>query len=204
MCKVHSLCVRFWLLGTVAGKAGRVSLLGAPSLPQHIAPAVPHASAPPAVIRPRAWSVCAVPGYHLGSAEMLKWGHPRLRALLNREPPFPPAFKGAPLVAQYSSMGSVDEAWLTGEFRESLAAGRCGDGGGESVRFDRARVNPMFVWRSASRQLGMHRQLLDRASLAHNDTWLMWLLPATCRAAGHAAHRSLGAASGVAHGGGSA
>ncbi|KAI3435989.1 hypothetical protein D9Q98_002047 [Chlorella vulgaris] len=73
--------------------------------------------------------VASVPGYHLGSAEMLKWGHPRLRALLNREPPFPPAFNGAPLVAQYSSMGSVDEAWLTGEFRESLAAGRCGDGG---------------------------------------------------------------------------
>ncbi|KAL4859226.1 Acyl-coenzyme A oxidase [Chlorella vulgaris] len=70
-----------------------------------------------------------MPGYHQGSAEMMKWGHPRLRALLNSDPPFPPAFKGAPLVAQYSSMGSVDEAWLTGEFRESLAAGRCSDNG---------------------------------------------------------------------------
>lgn len=65
---------------------------------------------------------------------MHKWGHMRLRALLNREPPFPEAFRQAPLAAQYSSLGSLDDAWLTGELRASLAAGRCGDGGGACRR----------------------------------------------------------------------
>jgi hypothetical protein len=71
----------------------------------------------------------AVPGKHTG-ADMHKWGHLRLRATLNREPPFPSAFRGAPLAAQYSSLGSLDDKWLTEEFKVSLAAGRCGGGNG--------------------------------------------------------------------------
>lgn len=42
---------------------------------------------------------------------MHQWGHLRLRALLNREAPFPAAFAGAPLAAQFSSLGSLDEPW---------------------------------------------------------------------------------------------
>ena len=71
----------------------------------------------------------AVPGRFTGPS-MHKWGHMRLRALLNREPPFPAAFRGAALAAQFSSLGSLDDKWLGGEFRDSLAAGRCEAGGG--------------------------------------------------------------------------
>lgn len=38
-------------------------------------------------------------------------GHMRLRAILNREPPFPSDFKGAPIIAQFSSLGSIEEKW---------------------------------------------------------------------------------------------
>lgn len=38
-------------------------------------------------------------------------GHMRLRAILNREPPFPSAFKGAPVIAQFSSLGSIEDKW---------------------------------------------------------------------------------------------
>lgn len=38
-------------------------------------------------------------------------GHMRLRAILNREPAFPSAFKGAPVIAQFSSLGSIDDKW---------------------------------------------------------------------------------------------
>jgi hypothetical protein len=62
---------------------------------------------------------------------MHKWGHMRLRGLLGREPPFPDEFRGAPIAAQFSSMGSFKDNWLSGEFRASLVAGRCGDGSGE-------------------------------------------------------------------------
>lgn len=54
-----------------------------------------------------------MPGYHKG-ADMHKWGHLRLRAILNREPPFPAAFKGAPIAAQFSSLGSIKEDWWAG------------------------------------------------------------------------------------------
>lgn len=66
-----------------------------------------------------------MPGAHRGS-DKARWGHLRLRALLSREPPFPSAFRGASLVAQFSSLGSLDEKWLNEEFSVSLAAGRCG------------------------------------------------------------------------------
>ena len=51
-----------------------------------------------------------------------QFGHMRLRALLAREA-FDPVFRGAPLLAQFSSMGSLTGAWLD-ELRASLAAGR--------------------------------------------------------------------------------
>ena len=69
---------------------------------------------------------------------MHKWGHLRLRAILNREPPFPTAFRGAPLAAQFSSLGSFDERWLTEEFGASMAAGRCGGGNRKS--------GPLHCW----------------------------------------------------------
>lgn len=57
------------------------------------------------------------------------WGHLRLRACLGKEE-FPAAFAGAPLVAQFSSLGSLDAKWLEGEFRASLSAGRAPGGAG--------------------------------------------------------------------------
>ena len=46
----------------------------------------------------------------------------RLRAILNREPPFPTTFKGAPVVAQFSSLGSIDEKWCASCLAEPVAA----------------------------------------------------------------------------------
>jgi tyrosyl-DNA phosphodiesterase-1 len=73
---------------------------------------------------------------------MHKWGHLRLRAALNREAPFPNAFRGAPLAAQYSSLGSLDDMWLTEEFKVSLAAGRCGGGNGGCAALLRCKPSP--------------------------------------------------------------
>lgn len=55
----------------------------------------------------------------------------RLRACLNKEE-FPSGSAGSPLVAQFSSLGSLDEKWLGGEFTASLSAGR--GGGGEGLQ----------------------------------------------------------------------
>ena len=55
----------------------------------------------------------------------------RLRAALNREE-FGVQFAGAPLFAQFSSLGSLDARWVEEEFRVSLSAGR--HSGGEHVR----------------------------------------------------------------------
>ena len=57
-----------------------------------------------------------------------KYGHLRVQALLAREK-FPAHFQGAPLLAQFSSLGSLDERWLSNEFRASLAAGHSSTGG---------------------------------------------------------------------------
>ncbi len=57
-----------------------------------------------------------------------KYGHLRVQALLARET-FPAHFQGAPLVAQFSSLGSLDERWLSNEFRVSLSAGLSSSGG---------------------------------------------------------------------------
>ena len=57
---------------------------------------------------------------------MHKVGHLRVRKLLQQRT-FPAAYEGAPLVAQYSSVGSLSEPWLA-EFGSSLSAGRSSSG----------------------------------------------------------------------------
>lgn len=52
-----------------------------------------------------------------------KYGHMLVRRLLGRQQ-FDAIFKAAPIVAQFSSLGSLSSAWIS-EFRESLAAGVC-------------------------------------------------------------------------------
>lgn len=68
-----------------------------------------------------------------------RFGHMKLRRCLAAER-FPSAFAAAPVVAQYSSVGSLNEAWLLGtgnpgayefSFLKSLSAGR--HAGGESA-----------------------------------------------------------------------
>lgn len=56
------------------------------------------------------------------------YGHLRVQSLLAREK-FPSHFQRAPLIAQFSSLGSLDERWLTNEFRGSLSAGLTSSGG---------------------------------------------------------------------------
>lgn len=52
----------------------------------------------------------------------------RLRALLSAAGPFPDAFRGAPLAAQFSSLGSLTERLLL-EILDSMSAGRAAGGG---------------------------------------------------------------------------
>ena len=54
-------------------------------------------------------------------AKLNSYGHMALRRLLSREC-FPDSFAGAPLIAQFSSLGSLNEDWLR-EFRHSMASG---------------------------------------------------------------------------------
>lgn len=81
----------------------------------------------------RVWLVPSVPGYHRGR-DVSKYGHLRVREGLKREQ-FPVEFRSAPIVCQFSSIGSIDEKWLLDEFCGSLAAGTCKEGdGGEGER----------------------------------------------------------------------
>lgn len=55
---------------------------------------------------------------------MRVWGHPSLKAALNTAPGgFGSEFIDAPLIAQFSSLGSLDAKWLGEEFTASAAAG---------------------------------------------------------------------------------
>eukprot|EP00241_Pyramimonas_parkeae_P015472 CAMPEP_0114276152 /NCGR_PEP_ID=MMETSP0059-20121206/84_1 /TAXON_ID=36894 /ORGANISM="Pyramimonas parkeae, Strain CCMP726" /LENGTH=544 /DNA_ID=CAMNT_0001396131 /DNA_START=66 /DNA_END=1701 /DNA_ORIENTATION=- len=65
--------------------------------------------------------VASVPGTFRGP-HMHKWGHLKLRALLQAEQ-FEPEFEGAPAVCQFSSLGSLDANWLE-DFHQSLSSGR--------------------------------------------------------------------------------
>nr|GMD02944.1 tyrosyl-DNA phosphodiesterase 1 [Ipomoea batatas] len=68
--------------------------------------------------------IASVPGYHSGSS-LKKWGHMKLRTVL-QECTFSKEFQKSPLVYQFSSLGSLDEKWMT-EFASSLSAGKSDD-----------------------------------------------------------------------------
>lgn len=69
--------------------------------------------------------IVSIPGYHT-TRGMHDYGHMKVRAVLNREV-FPCSFVNSPVVAQCSSMGSLDEKWLLQEFCKSLSGGRVVD-----------------------------------------------------------------------------
>ena len=58
---------------------------------------------------------------------MRRYGHMRVRDLLGRED-FSPEFCHTPLVAQFSSMGSINPKWLE-ELQHSFSQGSCADPG---------------------------------------------------------------------------
>ncbi len=62
------------------------------------------------------------------------FGHMRLRTVL-QDQQLPRSFSGAPVVAQFSSLGSTDGKWMD-EFKDSLSAGKHG-AAGEVVAPDR-------------------------------------------------------------------
>lgn len=68
--------------------------------------------------------IASVPGYHSGPS-LKKWGHMKLRTVL-QECTFSKEFQKSPLVYQFSSLGSLDEKWMT-EFASSLSAGQSDD-----------------------------------------------------------------------------
>lgn len=64
--------------------------------------------------------IASVPGYHSGPS-LRKWGHMKLRTVL-QECTFSEEFQKSPLIYQFSSLGSLDEKWMT-EFASSMSAG---------------------------------------------------------------------------------
>ncbi|PWA63245.1 tyrosyl-DNA phosphodiesterase [Artemisia annua] len=64
--------------------------------------------------------IASVPGYHTGS-NIKKWGHMKLRSVL-QECVFDKEFQNSPLIYQFSSLGSLDEKWMT-EFAFSMSSG---------------------------------------------------------------------------------
>ncbi|CAN1319058.1 Tyrosyl-DNA phosphodiesterase 1, partial [Linum perenne] len=64
--------------------------------------------------------IASVPGYHTGP-NMKKWGHLKLKAIL-QECVFDKEFKSSPLIYQFSSLGSLDEKWMT-ELATSMSSG---------------------------------------------------------------------------------
>jgi tyrosyl-DNA phosphodiesterase-1 len=78
--------------------------------------------------------VASTPGDGGGAAHhgpaLRAYGLNKLRAALEAEPGgFAPRFAGAPLLAQYSSVGSTNPAWLLGQFVAALSAGRAAGAG---------------------------------------------------------------------------
>ncbi len=65
------------------------------------------------------WLVCSVPGVHVG-ADMARWGHLRVRSLLRRLQPMPAAFARPALMAQFSSLGRMSDAWLYEQWMTSM------------------------------------------------------------------------------------
>lgn len=64
-------------------------------------------------------------GYHKGEA-MKHYGHLLMKEILSKEI-FSDTFVSAPLVCQFSSLGSLDQKWLFDEFLSSLSAGKAED-----------------------------------------------------------------------------
>ncbi|KAH7436531.1 hypothetical protein KP509_05G024500 [Ceratopteris richardii] len=64
--------------------------------------------------------IASVPGYHQGQ-KLRKWGHMKLRSILENHH-FDKRFVKSPLVYQFSSLGSLDEKWLS-EFSMSTCSG---------------------------------------------------------------------------------
>ncbi|XP_071720314.1 tyrosyl-DNA phosphodiesterase 1 isoform X2 [Rutidosis leptorrhynchoides] len=64
--------------------------------------------------------IASVPGYHTGS-NVKKWGHMKLRSVL-QDCIFDKMFQNSPLIYQFSSLGSLDEKWMT-EFAFSMSSG---------------------------------------------------------------------------------
>ncbi|KAJ9689606.1 hypothetical protein PVL29_012348 [Vitis rotundifolia] len=68
--------------------------------------------------------IASVPGYHTGS-NLKKWGHMKLCSVL-QECIFDKEFQKSPLAYQFSSLGSLDEKWMT-ELASSMSSGSCDD-----------------------------------------------------------------------------
>ncbi|XP_031397042.1 tyrosyl-DNA phosphodiesterase 1 isoform X1 [Punica granatum] len=68
--------------------------------------------------------IASVPGYHTGP-NLKKWGHMKLRSVL-QECTFDKEFQKAPLIYQFSSLGSLDEKWMA-ELASSMSAGSSED-----------------------------------------------------------------------------
>ncbi|VFQ81701.1 unnamed protein product [Cuscuta campestris] len=68
--------------------------------------------------------IASVPGYHSGLS-LKRWGHMKLRTVL-QECTFSKEFEKSPLVYQFSSLGSLDEKWMT-ELATSMSAGMSDD-----------------------------------------------------------------------------
>ncbi|KAG0545190.1 hypothetical protein BDA96_02G340400 [Sorghum bicolor] len=79
----------------------------------------------------------SVPGYHVGP-NIRKWGHMKLRNVLD-EITFNKQFCKSPLIYQFSSLGSLDEKWMS-EFACSLSAGKSDDGSQLGIG------KPLIVW----------------------------------------------------------
>ncbi|XP_077243520.1 tyrosyl-DNA phosphodiesterase-like protein isoform X4 [Tasmannia lanceolata] len=68
--------------------------------------------------------IASVPGYHNGP-NLKKWGHMKLRAVL-QDLAFAKEFQRSPLVYQFSSLGSLDEKWMS-ELTSSMSSGSSDD-----------------------------------------------------------------------------
>ncbi|PKA57825.1 tyrosyl-DNA phosphodiesterase 1 [Apostasia shenzhenica] len=64
--------------------------------------------------------IASVPGYHAG-LNLKKWGHMKMRTVL-QDCVFDKEFCKSPLTYQFSSLGSLDEKWMS-EFGASLSSG---------------------------------------------------------------------------------
>ena len=87
---------------------------------------------------------------------MRKYGHMRVRELLRGET-FSEEFQHAPLVAQFSSMGSVSTKWLE-ELQHSFAQGSCHDRQvtSKELLLCRSRIfRHGSLWSSHTHQIGL-------------------------------------------------